>query len=276
MKTFYFWLLAIVITLGAAAYQHITGPTNPKKVKVQIDNKDYQFKLIRSHGGTKDAPIELNIDKDIEATLYYRGYPAKKEDAWTSVPFARERGLYVAKLPNQPPAGKLMYYLNIKTSNTNRDVGKDAPVVIRFKGDVPTWVLLPHVIFMFLAMFFSNLAGILAATKSKHHLRFTYITFALLALGGMILGPIVQFYAFGEFWTGVPFGWDLTDNKTLIAFVFYLLAVLVQFKSNKPHLTVIAAIVMLIVFSIPHSALGSELDRATGHITQGMILVFGL
>ena len=39
----------------------------------------------------------------------------------------------------------------------------------------------------------------------------------LLAVGGFILGPLVQNYAFGELWTGVPFGWDLTDNKTLIA-----------------------------------------------------------
>jgi len=27
----------------------------------------------------------------------------------------------------------------------------------------------------------------------------------------------VQHYAFGQLWTGVPFGWDLTDNKTLLA-----------------------------------------------------------
>jgi hypothetical protein len=41
----------------------------------------------------------------------------------------------------------------------------------------------------------------------------------------MILGPVVQYYAFGEFWTGVPFGWDLTDNKTLVAVIFWALAV---------------------------------------------------
>ena len=40
--------------------------------------------------------------------------------------------------------------------------------------------------------------------------------FATLGLGGMILGPIVQKYAFGAYWTGIPFGHDLTDAKNLV------------------------------------------------------------
>ncbi len=50
----------------------------------------------------------------------------------------------------------------------------------------------------------------------------------------MILGPIVQKYAFGELWTGIPFGWDLTDNKTLIAFLFWILAVIMNRKKERP------------------------------------------
>ena len=47
----------------------------------------------------------------------------------------------------------------------------------------------------------------------------------LLFAGGMILGPVVQNFAFGELWTSVPFSWDLTDNKTLVAFTFWIIAV---------------------------------------------------
>ena len=45
----------------------------------------------------------------------------------------------------------------------------------------------------------------------------TFLTMGSLFLGGMLLGPIVQNFAFGDYWTGIPFGWDLTDNKTLLA-----------------------------------------------------------
>jgi uncharacterized BrkB/YihY/UPF0761 family membrane protein len=85
-----------------------------------------------------------------------------------------------------------------------------------------------------------------------------------LILGGLIFGPIVQKFAFGAFWTGIPFGYDLTDNKTLIAFLFWLIPF---FYRNKPEtfskFVIIAAIVTLIVFLIPHSLFGSELDYTT-------------
>jgi len=88
----------------------------------------------------------------------------------------------------------------------------------------------------------------------------------------MILGPIVQYFAFGDFWTGIPYGWDLTDNKTLIAFVFWIIAVVMNRKKERPLYTALAAFVLLLIFSIPHSLFGSQLDYSTGQVTQGIIL----
>jgi hypothetical protein len=276
MKTVLLWLFAIIITLLAAFYQRVTGPTYPKSIKIVVDNKEYKLHLIRSNSSTSDAPVELNINSDIEALLFYRFYPVRPNDEWNQVRFVKAGDKYIAKLPSQPPAGKLTYYIQIKTSKGNYDIVKDNPVVIRFKGDVPALILIPHILLMFFAMFFSNVAGLFAVAKRKYYLRYAYITFALLAVGGMILGPIVQYYAFGDLWTGVPYGWDLTDNKTLIAFVFWIIAVLGQLKIRRPYLTIVAAIIMLLVFTIPHSSFGSELDRSTGTIKQGIIIVSNL
>ena len=96
-----------------------------------------------------------------------------------------------------------------------------------------------------------------------------FITFGLLLIGGMILGPFVQKFAFGEFWTGVPFGWDLTDNKTLIAFVAWVIALAANLKKFRPGYLIAAAIVTLAIFSIPHSMFGSELNHTTGTVTTG-------
>jgi hypothetical protein len=90
----------------------------------------------------------------------------------------------------------------------------------------------------------------------------------------MVLGPIVQYYAFGDLWTGIPFGWDLTDNKTLIALLFWILAVIMNRKKERPLYTALAAFVLLLVYSIPHSLFGSELDYTSGQVTQGIILNF--
>lgn len=100
----------------------------------------------------------------------------------------------------------------------------------------------------------------------------TGFTFGCLLLGGMILGPVVQLYAFGDLWTGIPFGWDLTDNKTLIAFLFWIAAVIMNRRKERPVYTIIAAVLLLLIYSIPHSMFGSQLDYNTGNVTQGMIM----
>jgi len=109
----------------------------------------------------------------------------------------------------------------------------------------------------------------MAAFKLDKARLYSLITFVLLLLGGMILGPIVQKYAFGEFWTGVPFGWDLTDNKTLIAFIAWIIALIVNRRKFHPGYIIAAALITLIIFSIPHSMFGSQLNPTTGIVTQG-------
>ena len=62
-------------------------------------------------------------------------------------------------------------------------------------------------------------------------------------------------------WTGVPFGYDLTDNKTLIAFIAWLIALIAIYKSaKKDKWIILASVVTFIIFLIPHSLLGSELN----------------
>jgi hypothetical protein len=89
-------------------------------------------------------------------------------------------------------------------------------------------------------------------------------------VGGLILGPVVQKYAFGAYWTGWPFGQDLTDNKTLVAWIFWAIA-LWRLHKNPANRTwpAIAMVVLLLVFLIPHSMFGSELDYSTGEVTTG-------
>jgi len=83
------WILAIAITLGAAIYQRLTGPTHPKRVTVHLD-KDYNLKLIRSQGGTVDAEVVLAIDnQDVTAKLFWRNFPPVSE-TWNEVNFARK------------------------------------------------------------------------------------------------------------------------------------------------------------------------------------------
>ena len=292
MKRFILWFLAFVITIGAAYYQRKSGPTYPKRVSVAINDTILDLNLVRSLDLEERPEVKLKIDDaNIKGRLFFKRY--KSEDAYEVRDFkykvypvdsylmnkvfkiTEEKGLF-AEVPQQPPAGKLQYYIEITDSKRTVTLFKDDPVVIRFKGSVPAYILTPHILFMFLAMFFSTLAGLMALVKYPQYKKYGIWTLILIGIGGMLLGPLVQKSAFGALWTGVPFGWDLTDNKTLIAFLFWIAAVWMNMKKDRPVWTIIAAVALLLIFSVPHSMLGSELDYETGKVTQGLILIFSL
>ncbi|NJK85365.1 MAG: hypothetical protein HC906_04735 [Bacteroidales bacterium] len=262
------WLTAIIITLTAAIYQRKTGPTYPKEYTFSVNDQEYSVKLDRAHITTKDAVIELPVSgTTVSASLYYRIYPSN--DEFTCIDFQQENEVLRVTLPSRPPAGKLEYYIEMKPDGQFIALAKDSPVITRFRNDVPAYILIPHVLFMFFSMLFSSFTGLLVLFKSGNYKRYMNITIVLLFVGGLILGPFVQKHAFGEFWTGFPFGFDLTDNKTLIAFIFWMAAWFLNLRKNRPVWVATAAVMMILIFSIPHSTWGSQLDNTTGEISTG-------
>jgi hypothetical protein len=124
---------------------------------------------------------------------------------------------------------------------------------------------------MFSAMLFSARAGLEALRSKSNPRKLALWTTGLLFVGGFILGPLVQKFAFGALWTGFPFGYDLTDNKTLIAFIGWLIAIFAGRKGKPARGWVLAAaILLLIVFLIPHSLLGSELEYSEMESAQAI------
>jgi len=254
------WILAILITVITAIYQRVTGPTYPVSGKIQLAREAIHLKLNRSHGGDNDYRISLKVsNSQINGTLFYKRY--KTKDKWTSINMDFDSGNLTASLPHQPPAGKLEYYLELNDENSKIKFPSNNSVVIRFKGAVPLYILIPHIIGMVLAMLLSNRTGLEFFNNRPNFKKLTFWTLAFLLIGGLVFGPIVQKFAFGEYWTGFPFGHDLTDNKTLIAFIGWLIALFMYGRSKKPKMWVLfGAIILLAVYLIPHSAMGSELD----------------
>ncbi len=268
IKTVLLWVLATILMLSMAVYQRLTGPTHPAREKVSFGEATYKLSLLRSHSTSSDAKINLKL-KD---TSIHGNYSFKRlgtNDSITSKPLFRNGDTLIASLPAQPPAGKLQYSINL-TKNGQQVEVTDKPIVIRFKGDVPSYILIPHIFFMFFAMLFSLRTGIEALLKRDGLKSLATYTLGFLVVGGLILGPFVQKFAFGAYWTGWPFGHDLTDNKTLVAFIFWLIAVYKLWRNKEAKYWVIAAaIVMLAVYLIPHSMFGSQFDYSSGQVTTG-------
>lgn len=260
LKSFLLWSLTVIVTLSSVIYQRLTGPTHPLRGRIQVNDTSIKYRFLRNYNTTSDAPVKIVVpDQKVKGEMQWKRY--KSHDEWHLVSLERHGDTLMAWLPKQPSAGKVMYRVTLHDEMEKRYPLSTEPVILRFKDPVPAFILFPHVIIMFISMLLGVRAGLEALGKGQNAYRFTLWATVLLFIGGLILGPLVQKYAFGAYWTGWPFGHDLTDNKTLLSFIFWGIALWVGRKPGKGRIwIIIAAVVQLLIYLIPHSVLGSEID----------------
>ncbi len=271
IKQIILWTLAVIATLATAVYQDKTGPTHSYDGRFEIAGSTYSYKLPRSNDGIPEPVVAVKVNNPaVSGTVFYKRYTIN--EPYTPLPLQRRNDSLITQLPEQPAAGKLEYYIVFTAGQETTTVPEDHAntIVIRWRDPVPAFILIPHIILMFTSMLLSARTGFEALTPHGKTRMLTMITVICLFVGGLIFGPLVQKFAFGDLWTGIPFGWDLTDNKTLIAWVVWAFALFRHRKTEMARYSVLfAALVMLIIFLIPHSMMGSEFNYETGEVEVG-------
>jgi hypothetical protein len=243
------------------------------------------FKFLRSETiGTGLKVMLLDpVPQGVTGHVTYRRY--KSNDDWSTIPMEPGSFTFVRRgkiqsltgvgveLPSlQERAGKYEYFAYIHDGQGKAvSVTGDKPIYARYKAHVPFWALIVHIVVIFASMTVA-IRTTLEAMVDGNYKWMLWATIASLLLGGFVLGPIVQWYAFGVWWSGVPYGYDWTDNKVLVLLVFWLLAAFRNRGDSRCRWWVYqAGLVTLVVYFIPHSLFGSEYDyrTGTGHGTAG-------
>jgi len=256
------WIAAFLLAVTLGYFQRTTGPTYPVRGEVGVGDEAVRYVLPRSHGGEGGLDVRVRpTSPTVSGVLEWRRYPTR--EPWKAVEMAAvSSGELEAVIPHHPPAGKVEYRLVLTSGDETARVPESEPVVARFRGDVPAGVLIPHILAMFASMMVASRAlfevlrpGRPAAVKT------IVAAMVLLVVGGLFLGPLVQKFAFDAYWTGWPFGTDLTDNKTAVAVLAWLPAVILALRARRTRWAVVIGwIVMMGVFLVPHSLRGSQLD----------------
>lgn len=251
-KTTLFWILAFLSTVASAVYQRVTGPLYPISGKINFDGKEISYKLERSQETVKNYQIEIETgDEAISGILYWKKYNSGNN--FTAVPMTGDKKLS-AELPVQKRLEKLDYYVQLSKNDETIILPKEKIITIRFKDPVPIYILIPHIFAMFFAMMLSTRTGLEFFNKEPKIDKLAFWTVVSLFIGGFLLGFAMNGFAFGEVWGGWPFGHDVTDNKTQIAFIAWLIAFYFVKKNKNAKLAVLlAAIIMIAVYMIPHS-----------------------
>lgn len=257
------WVAATAITMVAAVYQRRIGPTTDLRGELSVGETTIHYVLKRSHGDLGDHEVVIpDPGSHMDGELTFKRY--KTDDPWNVRPFRHSGDSLHAEIPRQPPGGKVSYIVTLWLKDApekHTTIPPNGSVIIRFRGPVPGAILACHILFIFMGMLWSNRTGLEALRFHGNPRTYAWKSLTLLFLGGLVFGPIVQWYSFGEFWTGVPLGIDLTDNKLLISAIAWIVALIRARRSNHERWYYLgASLVTFIAFSIPHSLLGTELD----------------
>jgi hypothetical protein len=147
------------------------------------------------------------------------------------------------------------------------------PILLKYEGKVPAYIIIPHVLCNFGAIFFAALTlfSAIDIKKGKRSLKetikFPLTTFILLFLGFIPFGMAMNWFAFGATWEAFPFGRDVTDNKSQIILLFWLVTLILvkgtllgkgeekNLVSDRGYfnVVVITLIVTIAMYAIPHS-----------------------
>ncbi len=281
------YVLAFVITIGMLYIARTNSRGKPEFVTHTENGYTFEYTAKASSFENDNITIALKIDGPVGGNIKpvlrshrksqdisinpskYGSSPLKISDSLENI--------YSIEMNTGRKGGKKLYYFEIRDNVGGRLAGfmntGDKPFVLKYIGKVPPVVLYSHIFCMFATVFLITLGAIkgLELMQGKIETRSLITTYSLAALfaflGGYPFGFMMNHYAFGVIWEGVPFGTDATDNKTQTLFVyliFLVLAGLGSFTRGKcckdifssitlGGLGIIGFALMMAIYLIPHS-----------------------
>ena len=280
-------IIAVLITLVMLYVARTTSRGRPDYI-VHTDN-GYTFELTTvpkiTVGATDTLTVSISPRPNQSQQVVYRttGAHRGKEtpiDQYTNIPMTlldSATGTYAVSV-TAGERGKREYYVFDVVDSTDATVARltteqGDPLLVKYIGEVPAGILIPHIVFMFVTVFCVVLGAVHALRvirtgRHVHGMSF-WITLGMLAtlIGGYPFGFGMNWYAFGVVWEGVPFGTDATDNKTQLLFVYFVFVTLASLGSlTKGRLGrdiyppralgwfgLGAFVLMLAIYLIPHS-----------------------
>lgn len=274
-------LAAILITLVLLALARKMTTVKSVHKTVDIGGVVIEHDTVPKKRGPGDAVIPVKVSGAEKATLFYRigegDFQAVQMDLKEG-----ESDVFVASIPHQKKGTNVWYYIEAQRQIEDRKVavtlpdGNSAnfrPILLKFQGNVPSLIISSHVFCNFAGIFFSVLALFSAVDLKrgkgtlKKSVAFSLLTFTFLFMGFVTLGAALNYFAFGVLWEAFPFGTDVTDSKSQIALLSWLVTLFLvkgtiwgknpskNLASEKGYSTtvIISFVITVAMFLIPHS-----------------------
>lgn len=260
LRRIVFIILSVICALIFAVFQRITGPTYPITGEVEINGQRLKYKLPRSCTVSSNK-CGISIKSNIDGYIMWKRF--KVDESYKRIDLIQKGNESYILIPDDfNPASKIEYDLFLAEKKVN-----SKPVVLRFKGEVKTYVLVLHILFLMISLVMNFYIFFDIVFNKKFSRAVFWVNYLFMFAGSFILGPLLQKQAFGIWWSGFPFGHDMTDNKVLFSFIFWTVAAYKIIIKDKPEKwLMVSFLINIVIYLIPHSLFGSEYDYTSGRL----------
>ena len=280
-------IIAIILTFVLLYIARQMSMGEPRHIVYSENGFTFDFHTVPKgfEKGKTKIPITIkgNITPDLKPVFRQSKFGQDKNTDirfYKTVPLLVEdsvQGKYYTEVSTGKRGGRFYYYFGIRDNSGGRRATftheNHKPFLFKFIGHVPILVLIGHLTFIFVTVFFISMGTInsfsLITGKGEVKNIAPYFLWATIFafIGCYFFGVAMNWYAFGSFWEGVPFGTDATDNKTQLLFVYLLFTTLSMLGTLIKHkdesnifssktlgwMGIISFLVMLFIYLIPHS-----------------------
>ena len=269
-------IIGVVLTLLllTAARRLTTG--KPADLMSEDQGLGVYHRTVTEMVGPGQPSLKARVEPVQRAALVVRWITPPSSEIQARGMWEIRKGLFEARLPEFEKGTTIKYWITASNVAGTKvrvpaDPGKFG--VLKYKGKASKLVIGAHVAFMFGAFFFmvmSFLAAIeiLRGREDKRNaVRAARWVLATSFIGGWPLGFLLNYQTFGTVWEGFPFGYDVTDNKTQVIFILWLVSLFLAWGSfigrgeekdrlgRKAFALAIVAcfVISLALFVLPHS-----------------------
>lgn len=229
------------------------------------DGKAGQAHLVLAEVTSTDAPDSVKVN-----LYYYRdsGFNELKLSGLEGTDY------FGTEIPGGELGSRTYYYLEAMDGAGNRVVLPETATddfqteydyfKVRFEGRASFILLLLHIVLM-IAAFFLLIHALYYAmyylqTGEKASPLVLTVNWGITAffITGFPIGWVIEKQVLGNYWEGIPFGWDITDSKTLIILILWLVFIILQ-RTGKITIktfarwVIVNTIITVLLFLIPHS-----------------------
>jgi len=246
--------------------------------------QDHPFDHLRAHltvyeqvgPGQPEIILQVEPPTEIDAAVLYR---VPGVEAFDTVGMSEiSTGVWSARLPAKGKGYRLEYgfiisQTGISEAGTTLATSATGYYLIKYKGEVSVTVLVLHILCMFAAFFyiieaiFGAFAMLIMGEEKEFTVAQTRWVLLFSFLGGVPLGFVLNRQRFGPIWEAFPFGTDITDNKTQLVIIFWIIVAALSWKSFTCRRTgrdavspgvyatavIIASVLSLFLYLVPHS-----------------------